>query len=82
MTTVSDIKKAEFPAIDRAATGARLRKLRMDHNISVRDLAKYLYLSSLDSIYHWENGLSLPTIDNLYALSKLYQIPMEELLER
>ena len=31
---------------------------------------------------NWENGLSLPTIDNLYALSKLYQIPMEELLER
>ena len=32
------------------------------------------------SVYHWLNGISMPTVDNLYALSELFQLPMDEIV--
>lgn len=71
----------KFPTIDRAATGCNLRKLMLERNISVPELQKYLGLSSFQSIYHWLSGRSLPSIDNIYALSELFQVPMDEIIK-
>ena len=32
------------------------------------------------AIYKWQSGKSLPTIDNLYALSALLDVRMDEIL--
>lgn len=73
-------EKKHIPVIDMTATAARLRELRLKQGLSVREVADRLCLTSLDSIYHWENAHALPKVENLYALSQLYQVPMDQLL--
>ena len=70
----------KFPVIDSRATGINLRRIMDARNISVRDLKDYLGLSSIQSIYHWLNGICLPSIDNLYAMSIYFRLPIDELI--
>lgn len=69
-----------FPTIDKKRTGIHLRRLMDERGLSVKDVQQYLGLGSVQSVYHWLNGLSMPTIDNLYALSELFQMPVDDML--
>lgn len=69
-----------YPVIDKRETGVNLRRIMDRHKMTVKDLQQFLELGSVQSIYHWLNGISLPTIDNLYALSELFQLPMDDLI--
>ena len=64
-----------IPLINKRETGINLRRIMDAKGITVKDVQQYLELGSVQSIYHWLNGNSLPTIDNLYALSELFQMP-------
>ena len=35
---------------------------------------------SLKQWYHWLNGRSLPSIDNVYALSELFSVPIDKII--
>lgn len=48
--------------------------------MTVKEVQEYLKLAAPQSIYHWFAGKSLPTVDNLYALSELFCVPMDALL--
>lgn len=48
--------------------------------ITVKDVQEYLGLASVQSVYHWLSGRSIPSVDNLYALSELFQLPMDHLI--
>lgn len=69
-----------FPVIDLAATGENIAHLRKDRGMTVRDLQSWFGFEEPRAIYKWQKGKSLPTVDNLYALSKLLDVPMEEIL--
>ena len=69
-----------FPTIDKKKTGIHLRQIMDERGLSVKDVQQYLGLGSVQSVYHWLNGLSMPTIDNLYALSELFQMPVDDML--
>ena len=69
-----------FPTIDKKRTGVHLRRIMDERGLSVKDVQQYLGLGSVQSIYHWLNGLSMPTIDNLYALSELFQMSVDDML--
>ena len=69
-----------FPVINKRETGINLRRIMDQRGVTVKDVQKYLELGSVQSIYHWLNGISMPTIDNLYALSALFQLPIDELV--
>lgn len=69
-----------FPIIDKRKTGIHLRRLMEERDLTVRDVQQYLELGSVQSVYHWLNGISMPTVDNLYALSELFQLPMDEIV--
>lgn len=69
-----------YPTIDMEETGKRIRQIMEQKKLSVKDVKQYLNLSSVQSIYHWLNGKSLPTVDNLYALSELLRLPMDEII--
>ena len=69
-----------FPTIDKKKTGINLRLMMDECGLTVKDVQKYLGLGSVQSVYHWLNGLSLPTVDNLYALSYLFQVPVDDIL--
>ncbi|MGN0169227.1 MAG: helix-turn-helix domain-containing protein [Lachnospiraceae bacterium] len=69
-----------LPKINRKETGINLRKIMDRRGVTVKDVQQYLGLDSVQSIYHWLNGLSMPTLENLYALSALLQVTMDELV--
>ncbi len=69
-----------YPTIDMKATGMCIRRIMSQRKFTVKDVQKYLNLSSVQSIYHWFNGKSVPTVDNLYALSELFQLPVDAML--
>jgi len=69
-----------FPVIDPVATGANILRLRKERGLTVRDLQSYFGFEEPQAIYKWQRGQSLPTVDNLYALGALLDVPMEEIL--
>ena len=69
-----------FPTIDKRETGINIRRLMDQRGITVKNVQEYLGLGSVQSVYHWLNGISLPSIDNLYALSELLQTSMEDIV--
>lgn len=72
--------KRKYPVIDVARTGQKIKHIMRYKGLAVRDIQEFLELSTPQSIYHWFDGRSLPTIDNLYALSELFHLPVDALL--
>ena len=70
----------KFPVIDMAATGENILRLRKARGLTVRDLQDWFGFEEPQAIYKWQKGKSLPTVDNLYALGALFNVPMEEIL--
>ena len=68
------------PIIDREKTGKQIRRIMELRGLSVHDVQRFLSLGCVQSVYHWFDGKSMPTIDNLYALSELLQVPMDMLV--
>lgn len=70
----------QFPTIDLPAMGANIRRLRKMKGLSVRDLQQFFGFEEPQAIYKWQRGQSLPTVDNLFALSVLLGVPMNDIL--
>ena len=69
-----------FPVIDMVETGRNIVRLREERGMTVRDLQAYFGFEEPQAIYKWQRGKSLPTVDNLYALGALLDVPMEDIL--
>ena len=69
-----------YPSIDAKATGERIKQLRKERRLKVTDISDYMSFTEPQAVYKWQRGESLPTIDNLYALSKLFNIPMDNIV--
>ena len=70
----------EYPVIDVKATGARIKELRKAHHLKVEDVARFMGFESEQAVYKWQRGDSLPTVDNLYALSVLFNTSVDDIL--
>lgn len=69
-----------YPVLDIKATGERINQLRKDNNLRVTDVARYMGFESTQAVYKWQRGESLPTVDNLYALSRLLHTSVDDIL--
>ena len=69
-----------YPTINPEATGRNIRNLRMERGLSIEDLQDFFGFSEPRSIYKWQSGQCLPSIDNLYALSALFEVPMDSII--
>lgn len=70
----------EYPTLDIKATGERIKKLRTEHKLTVEEISAYMGFESVQAVYKWQSGKSLPTVDNLFALSRLFGVPIENIL--
>ena len=70
----------DFPAIDPTATGRNIVRLRKARGLTVKDLQIYFGFEEPRAIYKWQRGETLPSVDNLYALSRILQVPMDSIL--
>ena len=69
-----------FPVIDLAATGNNIKRLRQERGLTVRQVQSYFGFEEPQAIYKWQRGESLPTVDNLFALGRLLDVSMDEIL--
>lgn len=69
-----------YPVIDLKRTGERIRQAMEKKNVTPKDIQKYMNLSCVQTVYHWLGGKSIPSIDNLYALSGLLGMSMDSLV--
>lgn len=76
------MEKKAFPVIDLVATGNNIRRLRVERGLSVRDLQRFCGFEEPRAVYKWQEGSTLPSVDNLYALGILFGVPMESILVR
>lgn len=74
------MRKNTYTDIDLLKTGEKIKNAIYDAGYSVRDIQEYLKLSCPQPIYRWFKGQILPTVGNLFLLSKLLNVHMEELL--
>ena len=72
--------KFVYPVIDLTATGAHLKELLGQRDITVQDVQTALGLASPQAVYRWLRGSNMPSVDNLYALSRYLNVQMEDVL--
>lgn len=69
-----------FPVINMKATGCKIKALRQQKGLTVKELQGYMGFRDPQAIYKWQRGQTLPTIDNLVLLSYIFQVPVEGIL--
>ena len=69
-----------FSIINMKLTGQNIIHLRTQRGISVRQLQRMLGFATPQAIYKWQNGTSLPTIDNLVALSCILGVAIDAII--
>ena len=69
-----------LPTIDMIRTGQNIATLRRQAGLSVRDLQDIFGFATPQAIYKWQQGVALPTIDNLVVLAAVLQVRMDDIL--
>ncbi len=69
-----------IPTIDLAQTGANITRLRKAAGLSVHDLQMVFGFNSPQAIYKWQNGMALPTIDNLIVLAAVFRVRVDDII--
>ena len=69
-----------IPAIDMAATGINITRLRVNAGLTVKDLQKIFGFSTPQAIYKWQRGAALPTVDNLVVLASIFGVKIDDIL--
>lgn len=61
-------------------TGENIRRLRKQSGLSVKNLQEVFGFATPQAIYKWQQGASLPSIDNLLVLSNLFGVSVEDII--
>lgn len=69
-----------MPTINMKATGEKIKRIIKAKGMKVRDIQKIFGFASPYPIYKWQNGQSLPAIDNLVILAKAMNVTVDDLL--
>lgn len=70
----------KIPAVNMKQTGQNILVLRKQRGISVRQLQDMMGFSTPQAIYKWQHGESMPTVDNLVALSVIFCVPIDAIV--
>ncbi|MBR3764421.1 MAG: helix-turn-helix transcriptional regulator [Clostridia bacterium] len=70
----------QLPVVNMRRTGEKISALREARGLTVRQLQRLLGFATPQTIYKWQHGETLPTIDNLVALSAILEVPISEIL--
>ncbi len=69
-----------LPVVNMKQTGQNITMLREQRGISVKQLQCMMGFATPQAIYKWQHGESLPTVDNLVALSAIFAVPIDAIL--
>lgn len=69
-----------MPTIDMKATGNKIAAMRQAAGMTVKDLQQIFGFATPQAIYKWQNGMAMPTVDNLVILAAVFQCRVDDLL--
>lgn len=69
-----------YPVIDMRATGTHIKELMDARELSVQDVQEAMGFASPQAVYRWLCGSNLPSVDNLFALSRYLNVQMEDVI--
>lgn len=71
----------QYPIINKKRTAKRIRFFMRFAGLRPSDIQDFLGLTCVQTVYRWLDGTNIPSVDNLYALSKLLGIKIDDMLE-
>lgn len=71
---------ARTPNINTIATGQRIRELMDENGYTTKDLQEIFGFNYRTAFYKWFDGRSLPTVDNLVVLARLFGCGVDDIL--
>lgn len=69
-----------YISISMEATGRNIRALMQREGYSVRDIQSVMGFAYPQAVYNWISGKTLPAIENLLILSRLFHTSVENVL--
>lgn len=66
--------------ISKLRTGMQIRNYMAARQISAVQMQEQLELESVQTIYKWLHGINMPSVQHLYDISQILEIPMEKIL--
>lgn len=69
-----------FPLINKKETGERLKYFMRRNHMKPSDIQAYLGLACVQTVYRWLEGINIPSVDHLYALSQLFHVHVDDML--
>ncbi|MBQ9387929.1 MAG: helix-turn-helix transcriptional regulator [Lachnospiraceae bacterium] len=69
-----------IPTIDMMRTGQRITQLRTPAGLSVKDLQNVFGFATPQPVYKWQQGASMPAIDNLVILSAVLGVAIDDIV--
>ena len=72
----------EFSVVDIKETGRNIAFLRKSAGMSVKNLKEVIGGISQQAIYSWENGVRIPSTDNLVMFSEIFHVTVDDIVVR
>lgn len=69
-----------IPTIDLERTGQNIKRSRKNAGLSVEEIRQHIGFSTPQAIYRWEQGKSVPSVDNLVIIASLYGVKVDDLI--
>lgn len=69
-----------MPTIDVVKTGQNITRLRQQAGLSVKDLQDIFGFATPQAIYKWQQGATIPTVDNLVVLAAVFHVHVDDIL--
>ena len=69
-----------IPAINLKRTGENITRMRKEAGISVREMQIMFGFTNPQAIYSWQNGKSLPSVDNFIILAAILGTTIDEII--
>lgn len=70
----------KLPTIYLKRTGQNIMRMRKEVGVTVRELQVMFGFTSPQAIYNWQNGISLPSVDNFIVLAAVLGTTIEEII--
>lgn len=70
------------PEYNPKVIGEKLRRLRKEKCLSVKEVQEYLRIGSVQAIYKYENGKGYPQADTMFALMELYEADINDIIHK
>ena len=69
-----------FPMINTVATGQNINRMRIEADMSVRDMQEVFGFTTPQAIYKWIHGTAMPTIDNMVILAAMFGVTVDDII--